>query len=266
MKTPITYYGGKTNMLKHILPLIPEGHRAYVEPFVGGGAVLFGKPQSRIEVINDNLDSCVNFYRVCQTDFGELQSLIRQTLHAESDYHRSKEIIKAAPGDHDPVLRAWAFWVQNRLVFGHKMCGGFAFAKAPLARTTATKVDDFTDEIRTRLRNVQIFNRDALDVIRRFDDPDTFMYLDPPYANADCGHYNKGKDVFYQLLELLPTLQSKWLLSSYPCPELDAIWRRTGVYHQVIDQPLAVSKANAGKRKSECLTWNYRVEEMEAAA
>lgn len=38
LKTPISYYGGKQSMLKHILPIIPE-HTIYVEPFFGGGAV-----------------------------------------------------------------------------------------------------------------------------------------------------------------------------------------------------------------------------------
>ena len=33
-KTPITYYGGKLNMLKEILPLIPE-HTIYTEAFFG---------------------------------------------------------------------------------------------------------------------------------------------------------------------------------------------------------------------------------------
>ena len=35
MRTPITYYGGKQTMLKHILPLIPS-HTLYTEPFWGG--------------------------------------------------------------------------------------------------------------------------------------------------------------------------------------------------------------------------------------
>jgi DNA adenine methylase len=38
MKTPISHYGGKQQMLSHIIPKIP-GHRTYVEPFFGGGAV-----------------------------------------------------------------------------------------------------------------------------------------------------------------------------------------------------------------------------------
>lgn len=39
MKTPISYYGGKQTLLKHILPLIPS-HKLYTEAFCGGAAVL----------------------------------------------------------------------------------------------------------------------------------------------------------------------------------------------------------------------------------
>lgn len=38
MRTPISYYGGKQTMLKHILPLIPP-HHIYTEAFCGGAAV-----------------------------------------------------------------------------------------------------------------------------------------------------------------------------------------------------------------------------------
>ena len=52
MKTPITYYGGKQQLVPTILPMIPS-HRLYVEPYFGGGAVFFAKKPSYLEVIND---------------------------------------------------------------------------------------------------------------------------------------------------------------------------------------------------------------------
>jgi hypothetical protein len=45
MKTPITYYGGKQRMIKHILPLIPP-HKKYVEPFAGGALPYFSGSDS----------------------------------------------------------------------------------------------------------------------------------------------------------------------------------------------------------------------------
>lgn len=68
MKTPISYYGGKQRMLKHILPLIPN-HELYTESFCGGCAVLFAKEAVKCEVINDTNHSLVNFYLVAKRHY-----------------------------------------------------------------------------------------------------------------------------------------------------------------------------------------------------
>lgn len=41
-KTPIVYYGGKTAILNHIFPLVPE-HEVYTECFAGGAALFWSK-------------------------------------------------------------------------------------------------------------------------------------------------------------------------------------------------------------------------------
>ena len=48
-RTPITYYGGKQQLVSTILPMIPS-HRVYCEPYFGGGAVFFAKGKSYLEV------------------------------------------------------------------------------------------------------------------------------------------------------------------------------------------------------------------------
>ena len=68
MKTPITYYGGKQQMLNVILPKIPQ-HKLYVEPFFGGGAVFFAKAPSEAEIVNDINHRLVTFYRALKYDF-----------------------------------------------------------------------------------------------------------------------------------------------------------------------------------------------------
>lgn len=52
LKTPLSYYGGKQNLVRTILPLIPP-HTTYTESFVGGGAIFWTKQPSEVEVIND---------------------------------------------------------------------------------------------------------------------------------------------------------------------------------------------------------------------
>ena len=44
-KNILRWQGGKSRMLKTLLPLIPP-HVCYCEPFFGGGSVLFGKERS----------------------------------------------------------------------------------------------------------------------------------------------------------------------------------------------------------------------------
>ena len=145
----------------------------------------------------------------------------------------------------------------TQLTFAHKFNGGFAFGKDTIADTTTRRIERLIPEFGARLRHCQIFCRDALDVIRKYDTPETFFYFDPPYANSDCGHYEHGKSIYYDLLQLLPTLQGKWLLSSYPTEELGELWKSAGVYHREYVKALGVTGKNAGRKKTETLTWNY---------
>ncbi|HRJ37017.1 MAG TPA: DNA adenine methylase, partial [Flavobacteriales bacterium] len=88
MKTPITYYGGKQALLKHLIPLIPS-HKIYCEPFFGGGALFFAKPPSEVEIINDINSEVVNFFRVAKTKFDALQKEVRASLHSRELYKKA---------------------------------------------------------------------------------------------------------------------------------------------------------------------------------
>ena len=108
MKTPITYYGGKQNMLKYLLELIPA-HRIYCEPFFGGGALFFAKPKSEVEVINDKNGEVINFFKVIKTKFPELQKEIQATLHSRELYKKAM-VVYEHPDLFSDVKRAWALW------------------------------------------------------------------------------------------------------------------------------------------------------------
>jgi len=259
LTTCVSYYGGKINMVKDILPLIPK-HQQYVEPFFGGGAVFFAKRPSPHEVINDTLDCAITFYRVLKTRFPELQSMIQATLHSESEHKRAKEWLNSE----DDLLKAWAFWVQCNMSFGKQVLNGFAFGiKSPTQNSaceTKSKRDAFVKKYTERLERTEIFCRDALDIIKLKDTPDTFFYVDPPYVSSDCGHY-KGYtiDDFAQLLELLATLKGKFLLSSYPEPMLSEYRdKHNWNFQDKIDRVSVSGKGTQGKTKTECLTFNYQ--------
>ena len=61
--SPIAWVGGKSKLTAEIIPIMPA-HRCYVEVFAGAAWLLFRKPASKTEVINDINGELVNMYRV----------------------------------------------------------------------------------------------------------------------------------------------------------------------------------------------------------
>ena len=78
MRTVLKYPGSKWNIAPRLVELIPE-HHSYVEPFFGSGAVLFNKPVSDIETINDLDHDVVNLFRCIQEDAERLSRMVMTT-------------------------------------------------------------------------------------------------------------------------------------------------------------------------------------------
>ena len=113
-KTPISYYGGKQNMVTNILPLIPK-HRIYTEAFFGGGAIFFAKEKSESETINDIHNMVVNFYQVIQSNFGDLKAKVEATLFSRASYKVALTIYKM-PHLFSKLQQAWAFYIGTNIM------------------------------------------------------------------------------------------------------------------------------------------------------
>ncbi|MDR2488574.1 MAG: DNA adenine methylase [Desulfovibrio sp.] len=59
------WLGGKSRLAKRVIERIPE-HRCYCEPFAGAAWMLFRKPESPVEVINDLNRDIITLYRCLQ--------------------------------------------------------------------------------------------------------------------------------------------------------------------------------------------------------
>lgn len=192
MRSPIAWYGGKSTMAHHIVPLLPA-HRHYCEPYAGGLAVLFAKQPATIETINDLEGGLINFYRVVRDPalFPALQRRLELTPYARAEMRAGA----AGCWDHpDPVERA-ALWFSfvRQSVAGHasnRAKGSWSYCVTDAARSISASVSKWMGAIdglqaaHERLRTVQIEQDDAPSVIARFDSPDTLFFLDPPYHPA----------------------------------------------------------------------------------
>lgn len=91
MNAVMKYPGAKWALAEWIIAHFPP-HHSYLEPFFGSGAVLFRKPRSHIETVNDLDGQVVNLFRWIRDDPQRL---------ADTDHLELLDALKAHRG---PVL------------------------------------------------------------------------------------------------------------------------------------------------------------------
>ncbi|HTB32860.1 MAG TPA: DNA adenine methylase [Bacteroidia bacterium] len=262
MRPPLTYFGGKQNLSKKIVSLIPE-HHLYSEPFFGGGAVFFAKEPSPVEVINDISGEAINFYRVVKTQYRQLENEIKTTLSSR-ELHRKACIIYQYPDLFTEVTRAWAIWVLSTQCYGSILGSSWNYDRKTnqSVKKLNSKRASSVEEYAKRLENTQIECKDALYVIRSRDSKESFFYCDPPYIGAHQGHYRGYEEIdFEKLLVQLSEIKGKFLLSSYPSEVLAKYTKQNKWYQQKIEMKLClgVNPKVKNKVKTEVLTANYPI-------
>ncbi len=113
----MAYIGGKNRLAARIISILPE-HVAYVEPFAGGAQVLFHKPPSEVEVLNDLDFDIVNFFRVCQWHYEELIRYLRYSLASR----RLHELhVKTNPAVLTDIQRAGRFFYLQKTLSADRL-------------------------------------------------------------------------------------------------------------------------------------------------
>lgn len=89
----LKWVGGKRQLLTEINPLLPKKITTYVEPFVGGGAVLFDLQPSKA-IINDSNSELMNVYKVVRDCPNELLELLEKhnKLNNQEYYYQVREL------------------------------------------------------------------------------------------------------------------------------------------------------------------------------
>ncbi|WP_292942883.1 DNA adenine methylase [Olleya sp. UBA1516] len=258
IKTPITYYGGKQNLAKMIVALIPE-HTIYTEAFAGGAAVFFLKSKVKNEIINDTDNFVTIFYKVLHEDFEALKSKIKVTAYSRVVYNVALNIYKHNVFFTD-LQRAWAFFVLTNMGFSGRIGSFGCYTKGTKAMGWENKKEMLTPELKDRLKGTQIECTDALKILTLRDSPETFHYIDPPYFNSNMGHYsNYSKDDFIELLKVLSKLKGKFILSSYPSELLTQFTLEFNWHTKTVEQLVTANqtKSKTNKTKTEVLTANF---------
>jgi len=183
--TFVKWAGGKKQLIEQFKPLFPEKINRYLEPFVGGGAVLFYvlknyKPKDVF--IFDINEELINTYKTIRDN---VESLIKELnklkqLHNKENYYK----IRAE----DPKLlsnltRATRFIYLNKTCFNGlyrvNLSGGFNVPIGSYKNPLICPEEDLR-EISKLLKNVKIISGDFEECLK-YAKKNSFVYFDPPY-------------------------------------------------------------------------------------
>lgn len=216
-KSPLAWLGGKSQLADRIIDRMPA-HTTYCEVFAGAAWVLFKKPESKVEIINDINRELTNLYRVVKHHLAELVLQFRWMLVARDQFD---EFMAMPPGALTDIQRAARFFYLAKTSFGAKMVKptfGIAATQAP--RLNLLRVEEDLSEAHVRLARVFIESKPYEQVIDRFDKPGTLFYLDPPYwgCEKDYGAGLFGREDFAHLAQQLGRLKGRFILSLNDTP------------------------------------------------
>lgn len=262
---PLKWHGGKHYLAERIIALMPP-HVHYVETHFGGGAVLLAKdPEGASEVVNDINGELTNFWSVLQNPltFEEFRRRVEATPCSEVEFRRAEFLLEASGST---IIQAASFFVCCR----QSRAGTFKEFTTLAKTRTRRGMNELPSAwwnaieglpaVHARLKRVVILNRDALEVIRTQDGPQTLFYCDPPYlhetrATPDAYAHEMTVVEHGQLLDALLDIKGKAMLSGY----------RSGLYDRLLadwnrhdfELPNNAAGGDTKRRMVECVWCNF---------
>ncbi len=253
MKSFLSYFGGKSLLANKIIPRIPE-HTCYCEVFAGAAWLLFKKEESQVEIINDINKDLVTLYRVIKLHLEEFIRYLKWILVARDEFSRFKA---ENPETLTDIQRAVRFYYLMRTGYGAKIVGqSFSVGPTRPSSLNLLRIEEELSAAHLRLSRVYIENMPYQRLIERFDRPDTFFYIDPPYygCEEDYGKGIFGRDDFGTLRDVLNGIKGKFILSINNAPEIRDIFG--GFSIEEVKTSYTISGANKQQKVTELLIRN----------
>lgn len=260
MNTVLKYPGAKNRLASWIVNYIPK-HKVYLEPYFGSGAVFFNKEPVKIETINDLNTDVINYFKVLRNKPFELIEKLQLTPYGRDEYEES--YIRCDTDGDIELARKFAVRCWQGFGSSNLYKNGFRSSQqssSPITTKAWKELPDTLKEATLRLQNAQIENLPAVELIKRYNTSDVFIYADPPYLlGTRKGYLYKHEMSDEQHIELLETIlehPGKVLLSGYDNELYNSIlfgW--TKVYKS--------TTAEKGLKRVEILWMNYDVGQVE---
>ena len=219
----INWVGGKRLLRKTIANLIPDDIQTYIEPFGGGGWVLFFKDRwADVEIYNDLDGRLVNLFRIVKYHPNALKEELSYLLGSREMF---MQFLNSKPIT-DVQKAAQFFFLITRSFGGKGSTFGCVKKSAGGACKSLANTMIKIDAIHGRLDKVLIEHRDFEKLISQYDYEGAFFYCDPPYSTG-CGYEVTSTEDFAheRLRDVLKNIKGKFLLSYDDTPKIRELYK-----------------------------------------
>jgi DNA adenine methylase len=277
------YIGGKAHHVKWMDNLFPSNFNTFVEVFGGAGWVSVKSKKvsdSTTRIYNDFNPLLANVYECLRRDPSLVLTAMNQTPKSEEPRYRQyqKELFvdldwkTVQLGDLDLAVKY--LYLQTQVFAGTPLSAINVpyFTELKANGKYPSKYDTLkkklsTRKITDRLTAITAVEKlDCVDLIKKYDSPDTFFYIDPPYHNMEF-YYSQDfpREKHEELAETLSTIKGRFALSYYDFddlkkfyPENQFHWHRQSVYRSAATRSGKDKNYRSKSRGTEILIMNYQ--------
>jgi len=167
-------------------------HKVYIEPYGGAGSVLLCKKPSEVEIYNDIDDQVVNVLRCIRDHPQQLAKYMAVLPYSRTEFYRAQENFVLPRNSGSQIKQAAYTIMKAHAGYGSSglrknntgFRGAFTSGSTETMKSNLRRWAKYPSRIKkysARFREVLIENMDAIELIRKCDNPGTLIYLDPPY-------------------------------------------------------------------------------------
>ena len=268
----VKWAGGKRQLLPQIKERMPEQYNNYFEPFVGGGAVLFGLLPAKA-LINDINKALINVYewikKAPEEFLQEVSKLDAEMWEDGKKYyyslreHYNDKLMKA---EYDVELAALFVFLNKHCFNGLYRVNGKGLFNVPYNNSRGGSVDEkVIIEISKYLQEIEIEDGDFEDACRDAKKGD-FVFLDSPYAPLNPTSFEsytkEGFDVeshrrLANLFDELTTRGCYCMLTNHNTALINELYGNKGYRIDVVSVKRMINSDASNRVGEEVIICNY---------
>ncbi len=292
-KPCLKWVGGKTQIIKAIIELIPKEINNYHEIFLGGGSVLLAvlslKKANKIKIngkiyANDINKSLIYFFKHIQSNKDELYTYIESYINVYKNLTGNDK--NRNPANYEEAILSkenYYYWLRKKynkfnktdvecsalFIIINKLCfrgmyregpNGFNVPYGHYKKTPTIIKKEELDYISDLIKDVIFIHSDYKLSLKKINQND-FVYLDPPYApetkHSFVGYAAGGftQDNHKELFAMIKNInQAKFLLSNSNVELVVTSFK--GYSIKKIEARRTINARNPGSKTEELLIYN----------